>query len=635
MESLTLPKLSFLQFYAHQATLALTFFFCITSPSLAARLEPQAKGSDTEFVKTSCKVTMYPDICYQSLSAYASSIQTNPRELANTALSVTLNSAQSTSTLVLKLSKEHRLTRGEAAAIADCVETMSEMRPLTTKVTLEEVQKIVFVMALMKALGYYGLQDNHFGEECVREREMIIRCEKMLPTKKREAELAARKRRRKRYDKSIRDVVELEVGNYIYVVRIVEAGFTDNSSIKVIVDKDRTPQKQRNFSTSEGSSSSDSRSPVNGDTERSQEIEESLKTCYLGTHPNHDKEDFALGNASSLENQEINWAEHLFKNKRAHEEKGEVRAGKASFENSVGKDLSALEEGEADNKETGLFSNHSKALSNVNNPSETLEGQNVIADRSLGEKRDTRLPIRIAREEAQQVEQGEEEPFSSLDRDENWSKAERVFFPELVLKKSTKKRYGSLKQIQDKSISEKERKRRDRASRKEKQFTTGEEVSELSGRSLSESDLINHKETLLKRAKRTLALGKCLGVDIEGNEEGALNELGLCEEMEWSLVWGSVEDSGLGLKDLYQQNRVFMMKDTPLAVECLLHEGPVLTNVTSSVNAAGKWDGSQLTRALPVHYLCLISVVQPPNMALGDDSGGVSLGRTTTCSLLD
>ncbi|KAL4291447.1 hypothetical protein GQ457_14G021050 [Hibiscus cannabinus] len=59
-------------------------------------------------------------------------------------------------------------------------------------------------------------------------------------------------------EQSIRDVVELEVGNYIYVVRIVEAGFTDNSSIKVIVDKDRTPQKQRNFSASEGSSSSDS-----------------------------------------------------------------------------------------------------------------------------------------------------------------------------------------------------------------------------------------------------------------------------------------------------------------------------------------------------------------------------------------
>ncbi|KAK8697188.1 hypothetical protein V6N13_113340 [Hibiscus sabdariffa] len=245
-------------------------------------------------------------------------------------------------------------------------------------------------------------------------------------------------------EQSIRDVVELEVGNYIYVVRIVEAGFTDNSSIKVIVDKDRTPQKQRNFITSEGSSSSDSRSPVNGDTERSQEIEESLKTCYLGTHPNHDKEDFALGNTSSLENRgEVGVGHEMLaavKDNLNEKIRGEVRAGEEGFENSVGKDLSALEEGEADNKETSLFSNHSKALSNVNNPSETLEGQNVIADRSLGEKRDTRSPIRIAREEAQQVEQGEEEPFSSSDRDENWSKAERVFFPELVLKKSTKKR---------------------------------------------------------------------------------------------------------------------------------------------------------------------------------------------------
>ncbi|KAL4379135.1 hypothetical protein GQ457_02G017150 [Hibiscus cannabinus] len=105
-------------------------------------------------------------------------------------------------------------------------------------------------------------------------------------------------------------------------------------------------------------------------------------------------------------------------------------------------------------------------------------------------------------------------------REENWSKAERVFFPEIILEKSTKKRYGSLKQIQDKSISEKERKRRDRAIRREKQFGKGEEEPEVSGRSLSESDPINHKKTLLKRAKRTLALGKRLGVDIEGNEEG-------------------------------------------------------------------------------------------------------------------
>ncbi|KAE8672535.1 21 kDa protein [Hibiscus syriacus] len=111
---------------ALQATFALALFLCITNPSSAARLEPQSKTSNTDFVKTSCEVTMYPDICYQSLSAYASTIQTSPRELANTALSVSLNNAQSTSTLVLRLSKEHGLTRGETVVIADCVETMRD-----------------------------------------------------------------------------------------------------------------------------------------------------------------------------------------------------------------------------------------------------------------------------------------------------------------------------------------------------------------------------------------------------------------------------------------------------------------------------------------------------------------------------
>ncbi|EOY22921.1 Uncharacterized protein TCM_014948 [Theobroma cacao] len=34
---------------------------------------------------------MYPEICYKTLLAYASTIQTSPRELANAALSVSLN----------------------------------------------------------------------------------------------------------------------------------------------------------------------------------------------------------------------------------------------------------------------------------------------------------------------------------------------------------------------------------------------------------------------------------------------------------------------------------------------------------------------------------------------------------------
>ncbi|KAK8633240.1 hypothetical protein V6N13_014088 [Hibiscus sabdariffa] len=334
-------------------------------------------------------------------------------------------------------------------------------------------------------------------------------------------------------EQSIREVVELEVGNSIYAIRIMEMGFTDTSSKKVIIGKERNPQKQRKLSMSEVSSSSESRSPVNGDLKRSQEIEVSLKTCNLGIHPNHEKEDVAMGNVSSLEdrgevgaghemladdinkfnektrgqnvvnlkNSEINWGKHLFKNIRAQVEDGEVRVSEAGLENSMGKDPSAIVRGEWVIEETSLISNPGKTSDIGNDPSEALEDQNAIADRSLEEKRETCPPIKKASEEALQSEQGEDEPFSSSDREENWSKAERVFFPEIVLEKSTKKRYGSLKQIQDKSISEKERKRRDRAICREKQFGKGEEKPEVSGRSLSESDLINHKKNFTEESQ--------------------------------------------------------------------------------------------------------------------------------------
>ncbi|XVF49340.1 hypothetical protein PTKIN_Ptkin04bG0003700 [Pterospermum kingtungense] len=62
----------------------------------------------------------------QTLSADASTIQMSPKALANAALSVSLNSAQSTSNLVLKLSKSHGLNLGEAVPITDCVETMRD-----------------------------------------------------------------------------------------------------------------------------------------------------------------------------------------------------------------------------------------------------------------------------------------------------------------------------------------------------------------------------------------------------------------------------------------------------------------------------------------------------------------------------
>ncbi|KAH7664753.1 Pectinesterase protein, partial [Dioscorea alata] len=54
----------------------------------------------TDFIKSSCRSTTYPELCVECLSAYAPALHRNPRQLAHAALS--------------------------AGAIRDCFETMSD-----------------------------------------------------------------------------------------------------------------------------------------------------------------------------------------------------------------------------------------------------------------------------------------------------------------------------------------------------------------------------------------------------------------------------------------------------------------------------------------------------------------------------
>ncbi|KAL4271620.1 hypothetical protein GQ457_13G010870 [Hibiscus cannabinus] len=115
-----------------------------------------------------------------------------------------------------------------------------------------------------------------------------------------------------------------------------------------------------------------------------------------------------------------------------------------------------------------------------------------------------------------------EDWVSSSEFEDDLRNAERVFFPELESKRFSNKRFGSLMSLQDKVISEAEKKKRDRAIRREKKNSKGCASSELSDRSLTDSDLVYHKEILTKKARKSLALGKRLGIRIEGNEEEAV-----------------------------------------------------------------------------------------------------------------
>ncbi|CAN1159043.1 Pectinesterase inhibitor 11 [Linum perenne] len=110
-----------------------TFLLLITiltiSITLTLASPPTPRSSlvaSTNFIKSSCKTTTYPALCVQSLLSYAPTIQRSPRQLAQTALLVSLVRAQSTSSYVRKLARFKGLRPREAAAIRDCKEEIED-----------------------------------------------------------------------------------------------------------------------------------------------------------------------------------------------------------------------------------------------------------------------------------------------------------------------------------------------------------------------------------------------------------------------------------------------------------------------------------------------------------------------------
>ncbi|KAA8539807.1 hypothetical protein F0562_026499 [Nyssa sinensis] len=92
---------------------------------IAARAA-ESTAAPSNFIKASCSATTYPALCVQSLSMYATAIQKSPRQLAQTALSVSLDRAQTTKTFITKLTKFKGLKTREYEAIKDCLEEISD-----------------------------------------------------------------------------------------------------------------------------------------------------------------------------------------------------------------------------------------------------------------------------------------------------------------------------------------------------------------------------------------------------------------------------------------------------------------------------------------------------------------------------
>ncbi|MBA0711449.1 hypothetical protein Golax_010633 [Gossypium laxum] len=79
--------------------LTFLFFYFYSVPTLSSYVYDASATTttvinSTDFIRTSCYATLYPDICYTSLYGYANAIQQDPARLARAAISVSLSKAR-------------------------------------------------------------------------------------------------------------------------------------------------------------------------------------------------------------------------------------------------------------------------------------------------------------------------------------------------------------------------------------------------------------------------------------------------------------------------------------------------------------------------------------------------------------
>ncbi|RAL49981.1 hypothetical protein DM860_017482 [Cuscuta australis] len=111
------------------------------SPCLAA-----TENNDTaEFIRTSCQITLYPEVCYHSLLAYAGSVQRDHAKLALAAIGVSLRGATQAAAHVKSLSASSQAATSASAATAALRDCFSALR--------DTVDQMRDSLAQMRQLG--------------------------------------------------------------------------------------------------------------------------------------------------------------------------------------------------------------------------------------------------------------------------------------------------------------------------------------------------------------------------------------------------------------------------------------------------------------------------------------------------
>ncbi|XP_031121810.1 21 kDa protein-like [Ipomoea triloba] len=115
-----------------KATLSLSIYILLLGFAAAAPLDsaaptpaPGGGENDSEFIRTSCQSTLYPEICYNTMAPYASRVSQDRGRLARAAISLSLSGAKHMAAHFDNLSRLGA-DPDAAAALQDCSSAFSD-----------------------------------------------------------------------------------------------------------------------------------------------------------------------------------------------------------------------------------------------------------------------------------------------------------------------------------------------------------------------------------------------------------------------------------------------------------------------------------------------------------------------------
>ncbi|XP_078164968.1 pectinesterase inhibitor 9-like [Carex rostrata] len=111
------------------ASIPFSFSLLLVSCSMVTASTNQNSSS---FIRTSCSLTLYPDLCYSSLSPYKSQVGNNPVMLARFAMNVTIGSLKPLSMYIDSV-LQRTAADPSSGALKDCKELIGDAIDLVRK----------------------------------------------------------------------------------------------------------------------------------------------------------------------------------------------------------------------------------------------------------------------------------------------------------------------------------------------------------------------------------------------------------------------------------------------------------------------------------------------------------------------